>query len=198
MTMREIDNEGSREEFLRMLADQGEEPAFVTRGRRLDAAREQLRWACQTHRQTLLRGPSLHLRKIAAMIHGDWSKLAPYLASPSQWRLVASFHENWNRHAPPPWANQGLWAQRLDRPLRQLRDSIDRFNRAWQGHLDGFDLEPINQTIADFNQYYVLEKACAFGREDIARRGFEPIPPVTRQSLLDEFPLVELPALRSR
>ncbi|QDV87094.1 hypothetical protein [Planctomycetes bacterium TBK1r] len=195
--MGENEFEGSRAEFLQMLAEQGEEPAFITRHRRLDAAMEQLRWACRTHRQTLLRGPRLHLRKIASMIRGDWSKLSPCLASPSQWRVFASLHEEWNRNSPTPaWANQGLWFDRLDRPLRELRRSVDRFNRDWQSHLDTFDLKPINQMIAGFNDYYVLEKACAFGSEDIASRGFDPVPPVTPQSLLDEFPLVELPALR--
>ncbi|QEF97399.1 hypothetical protein Mal15_14390 [Stieleria maiorica] len=195
--MPEHDYEGSRDEFIRMLAEQGEEPAFITRRRRLDAAIEQLRWTCQTHRQTLLRGPQLHLRKIATMIDGDWSRLASRLAVPIQWRVYASLHETINADSQPPaWANQGLWAVPIDRPLRDLARSVDRFNRDWEGYLNRFDLDPINQTIADFNEYYVLEKACALGREDLARLGFQPMSLLTPASLQAEFPTVELPRLR--
>lgn len=191
------DEQGSRQEFLRLLAEQGEEPAFVTRRRRLDAELEQLRWTCQTQRRELLHGPRLHLRKLASILRGHWKGLSHYLAQSDDWRTFQSLHETWNQDSPPPpWSDQSGWWESPARPLRDLHRSVERFNRSWNSYLAKFDLHPINQRISDYNEFYVLEKACAFGREDIARRGFEPFQPMTIQSLLVEFPEIVLPAAR--
>ena len=56
------------------------------------------------------------------------------------------------------------------------------------------DLESVNQPRRDFNQYYVLEKACAFGSEHGAE-GFEPLGMIDGAYLYQRYPLLVLPSL---
>ena len=78
--------------------------------------------------------------------------------------------------------------------LRQFLESAERFNRNWQAYIDGLDLEPVNKPRRDFNQFYVLEKSCAFGSDRVTE-GFEPLPMIDSAYLYERFPLLSLPSL---
>jgi hypothetical protein len=78
--------------------------------------------------------------------------------------------------------------------LRQFLESAERFNRKWQAYIDGLDLEPVNKPRRDYNQFYVLEKSCAFASEKIAE-GFEPLALIDCAYLFARFPFLALPNL---
>ena len=191
------DDAGSRQEFLQLLAQQGEEPAFVRRQRRLDAMRQQLRWELRLQYAELLKGPRIQLRRIEAIVGGHWSRLGPHLLPRDDWQRLHKLHREFNAITPPPpWASDLIWNRRPARLLHELRESLIRFNRKWIAHVKVVDLDPVNQLIKDYNRFFVLEKACAFGSEDIARRGFTPATPLTPETLLSELPTIHPPQLR--
>lgn len=125
-------DEGSRQEFLRLLAEQGEEPAFLRRARGLTAALDNLDRKIERERLAMLHGPRLHLRKLAAIINQDWSKLTPHLRAPACIEHFPIWFEQWNRDMPvPEWAGKNLFATSVLRTLRDLNASIETFNKAW-------------------------------------------------------------------
>lgn len=65
---------------------------------------------------------------------------------------------------------------------------IDRFNRRWTHYLRRLDLAPLNRLREDYNRYYVLEKECALRSARLARIGFVPLQPVTRQEFQELLP----------
>ena len=74
-----FDYEGSRSEFLKLLAECGEEPAFLARARRLQIALDAMLRACETKRDEMLKWPKFHLSMLARQIRNDWSRLESIL-----------------------------------------------------------------------------------------------------------------------
>lgn len=191
------DFEGSRGEFLKLLAEQGEEPAFVRRSRGLEATLEGLRRECQNQRRVMLHGPRLHLRMISGTLDGQWQRVGEFLKNPAQWQVFEKLMEDWNQDSPQPkWSGVGQIHQIGTRSMREFYQSVERFNAMWTRFLQGFDLDPINRVIDGYNQHYVLEKSCAFGSESLAQKGFEPREPITIETLFNDFPTIELPELK--
>ncbi|MCO8122314.1 hypothetical protein NHH03_11235 [Stieleria sp. TO1_6] len=191
------DHEGSRAEFLRLLAENGEEPAFVIRRRKTDSAVSCFFEECHRQQVEMLYGPRLQLRQLESAIGGDWRRLSPHLVADDSWKRLRQLHQTFDSDSPPPaWASYNRWSGQPAKSLRQFYQSVQRFNSDWCRYLNHLDRSSINQIIRDFNDYYLLEKSCAMGREDLAARGFEPLQPITAESLLCKFPTVELPGLR--
>lgn len=192
------DYEGSRGEFLKLLAEQGEEPAFLRRSRLVDQAIDRMHRECNAQRETMLRWPRLHLHQLALMIHSDWSKLSTYLIEPRQFNVLETLHQTWSAQSPPKsWASAGRWSRPIRGELNDFYGSVSHFNQAWTEFLAAYDLGSLNNTIEGYNEHYPLEKACAVGSEDIARLGFQPRERLTRQQLQREFPPLSLPPLRA-
>jgi len=86
-------------------------------------------------------------------------------------------------------------ASELVRPLSELARSFARFNGRWLAFVEELDLAPLNKLREDYNRYYLLEKECALWSPRIARIGFVPKKPATLEDMLDELPLLKVPAL---
>ena len=82
------DYEGSRSEFLKLLAEMGEEPAFIARPLAPGDALEALLQACEAKRNELLKWPKFHLAALAQRVRGDWSRLGSLLAGPEDVALA--------------------------------------------------------------------------------------------------------------
>jgi hypothetical protein len=78
--------------------------------------------------------------------------------------------------------------------LHRFLESAERFNRHWREFIERVDLEGVNKLRRDYNQFYVLEKACAFGNERVTA-GFEPLEMIDGAYLYERFPLLTLPSL---
>ena len=146
--------------------------------------------ACETKRDEMLKWPKFHLSMLARQIRNDWSRLGSFFADPKSVAVLEALHESMpaNTTAQPNWLASDKAA------LRQFLESAERFNRNWQAYIDGLDLEPVNKPRRDFNQFYVLEKSCAFGSDRVTE-GFEPLEMIDSAYLYERFPLLSLPSL---
>jgi len=184
-----FDYEGSRSEFLKLLAEFGEEPAFIARARAPQIALEALLHACEAKREEMLKWPKFHLSTLANQVRQDWSRLGSLLAVPESVTTLEALHASMAARIP----EQTSWLVSDQAALSQFLKSAERFNRHWTSYIDGMDLEPVNKPRRDFNQFYVLEKACAFGSEGVTE-GFEPLGMIDRADLYARFPLLAVPS----
>jgi hypothetical protein len=184
------DYEGSRSELLKILAELGEQPAFIARGKAADEALERLLESCRARREELLEWPRRHLATLAAQIGGDWRRIAPLLARPETAAELEALHSQRTLAALAPTS----WPATDRGCLRQFLESAQRFNRAWRTYLAGLDYEAVNQPRRDYNRYYPLEKACAFATEMIGEE-FEPLEMIDGAFLEKRFPYLPVPEL---
>jgi hypothetical protein len=173
-----------------LLAECGEEPAFIARARAPQMALDSMLRACHAKRDEMLKWPKFHLATLARQIRNDWPRLGSFFAHPESVAVLAAMHEGMhaNTTAQPNWLSSDRAA------LRQFLESAERFNRHWQAYIDSLDLEPVNKPRRDFNQFYVLEKSCAFGNDRVTE-GFEPLAMIDSAFLYERFPLLTLPKL---
>lgn len=186
-----FDIQGSRGEFLKILADVGEEPAFIQRARSVEIAWQMLLSNCQRQREELLQWPRRHLAILAHRLRRDWSRLDPYLKDPASARCFEDLHRQWESKLPV--TSDWTWSDRS--ALLAFVASIERFNQAWLHALRQVDLEEVNHVRAGYNRFYPIEKDCAFGIDRTALT-FEPIEMISFAKLTELFPLISLPALR--
>jgi hypothetical protein len=184
------DYEGSRSEFLKLLAECGEEPAFIARAQAPLSALEALLSVCEAKRQELLEWPRLHLAALAHQIRNDWSGLRPWLAIPEAVNILEKLHADMPSSQPA----KTEWFVSDKAALHRFLESAERFNRHWREFIERVDLEGVNKPRRDYNQFYVLEKACAFGNERVTD-GFEPLEMIDGVYLYERFPILILPSL---
>lgn len=192
------DYEGSRGELVRLLAEQGEEPAFVRRHRRLQESIRGLETHVLELRELELRVAKDLLGILGEKVAENWSKLSKYLVNPAEssvFEMIWSDLRIADDDRIHPYADQWLWS--IHRTLRKFSDAVEVFNQRWESKLRCVKLEKVNQLIEQYNEYYPLEKSCAFGIEDIERLGFEPAEPICIGQLVEKFPKLHCPQLRS-
>jgi hypothetical protein len=188
------DSQGSRGEFLKSLAELGEDPAFIQRAQRVDEVWSQLLQQCRSQRDVMLRWPSMHLNILAGRLKNNWSPLARYLADEGQVTYFEDLYKDWKRLLESRTVSANSWSS-IRRILGNFVDSVDRFNGLWNKFLHDVNLEEINRLRRDYNKHYPVEKACAFDCEDINRLGFTPLDPVTSAELYAAFPPLAIPKL---
>jgi hypothetical protein len=185
-----FDYEGSRSEFLKLLAQCGEEPAFIERARAPQVALDALLLSCKAKHEEMLKWPAHHLSVLAHQVGKDWSKLGYLLAAPESVAMLEALHAT----IPASTPVQNNWFASDKAALRQFLESAERFNRHWRAYVDGLDWEPVNKPRRDYNQYYQLEKACAFGSEAVTD-GFVPVAMIDGSILYERFPLLVVPSM---
>jgi hypothetical protein len=169
-------------------------PAYIRRGRGVEQALEYLVGCCQVVREEYLQMPRLLIGQLHALVAGDWPALAPLLADAAQPAVCAGLHATL---APklrlPPGRTSS--PRVLRNALRELVGSLERFNTRWAAYLERVDLTTVNELRVGYNRYYVLEKACALKSDLLARRGFQPLPPLDLTELQRHLPLLPVPRL---
>ena len=73
------DFEGSRTEFMKMLAEQDAPPAYIQRAQRVEQIWNELLNQCRQEFAERLEMPRVRLAQLAALIDHNWSTLAVYL-----------------------------------------------------------------------------------------------------------------------
>lgn len=174
-----------------MLLSHYEAPASFRRGRAVEDALAQLFERCRQQFDDWLRLPRLFVGRLFALA-GDPKRLLPLLADERQLLLLTQLEK---QLAPklrvplePTASTRELAAQ-----FRQTVASLVRFNQRRERFLAQLDLAPLNQRIADYNRWYVLEKEFVVRSARLARHGFEPLPPITLATLEALFPPLPLP-----
>jgi hypothetical protein len=183
----------AREAFNELLA-QYDGPAYLRRARRVQGSHDALLDLCRRQREEWLAMARVHLGLVRGLA-GDWPALADHLADHEESRLL---HELWALLQPrlrvPVEPTRS--ARVLRQALRELIESLARFNRRWVEYVRGLDLTDVNAERADYNRYYLLEKECAVRSPHIARQGYRALDPVTADDLLAALPPLPVPRPR--
>lgn len=183
---------GDRDTMLQQVLAYGGGPAFVSRALETHQAWVALLERCRAQREEWLAMVRTRLGVLAGMA-GDWDALRPWLADGPR-EALRRLHEELKPQLRVPVARTTS-RRLLAAALAELKESIDRFNAKWRDYLTSLDLEPVNRLRENYNKYYVIEKECLVRSPALARRGFVPLPPVTRDDVAAIFPpLPELPA----
>ncbi len=169
-------------------------PAFVRRDRRVREAFERLRDRCQRQRDEWLDMTRTRIGMLHALA-GDWGLLAPLLADEEQLHVVRQLHVTLEPELRVPVASTSS-IRNLRRALRELVESLERFNRRWRQFLQEVDLTEVNDLREGYNRYYLLEKECAMRSARLARQRFQPFASVTREELAGRFPLLAIPVCK--
>ncbi len=189
-----LDHEGSRREFLGVLA-QFDTPAFIKRARRVEDAEAQILSHCRGHRTALLEIPGIRLATAGALIAYKWESLGDYLREDGFSAYLDALYKEWE-----PQLRVEVLAtdsrRKIRRTLRELVSSFENFNKKWAQFLRELDLTSVNQVREDYNNYYVCEKACAFDSEQIGQRGFERLPPMMPDDVVKKLPYLNVPTMR--
>jgi hypothetical protein len=170
-------------------------PAYVRRAREVEGALQHLLARCRQQREEWLQMVRTRLGLLRALA-GEWSALRPWLRDGAQVTCLEELHAALQprlRAVVAPTASP----RALLSALRALIESIERFNRRWQAFLPTVDLAHINQLRVGYNRYYVLEKECAVRSPQVARQGFQALPPLTVDELTQMLPPLALPQLRA-
>jgi hypothetical protein len=181
-------------EVFKQFASYYDAPAYVRRARQVEDAFGQLLARCRGQRDEWLRMVRVRLG-LLRMQAGDWSVLLPWLEDDGQIDLLERLHIEL---APRLRIRLDASASErsLRRSLRELAESIVRFNRRWTEFLPTVDLAPVNALRDGYNRYYLLEKECAIRSPQLARQGFRRLEPLTLSELEGHLPA--LPMLRIR
>ncbi|MCA8989016.1 MAG: hypothetical protein KDA78_15330 [Planctomycetaceae bacterium] len=183
--------EGSRAEFLKILAEMGEEPAFIERARRTESSLELLMQRCQSEREEALIWPRRHFHVLRVRCAGNWSRFNKHVADIQPELLLESL----SVQLPVEEHKLSTWFISDRGALKCFLESGQRFNSKWTRFLNSDVLNEANQRRQEYNHYYPIEKGCAFDNEHV-NSGFEPLPLLTRTWLETRFPLLQLPTLR--
>ncbi len=180
-------DDGTRLDLMRLLVELGEEPAFVKRSQEARQVVEQLYMKCARDRERMLEVPRIHLGELGIALRGDWSRLSSYLKSGADYQTFAGLHEEWK----PEKIESGIsWFRTIRGSLKAFIISLEHFNREWETYLRQIDLESVNEVLSDYNRYYPIEMSCAFDNQDVVRLAFQPLKMLTRDKLLEDFPLL--------
>lgn len=185
--MSDRDDEGTRLDLMRILIELGEEPAFVKRSQEAREAVNQLYLKCVRDRELMLEVPRVHLGELANVLRGDWSLLGSYLKNGANPQVFARLYEEWK----PEKIDSGIsWFRTIRGSLQAFLVSVKHFNQEWETYFRQIDLESVNKILSDYNRYYPIEMSCAFDNQDVARLAFRPLEMLTREKLLEDFPLL--------
>ncbi len=185
-----FDYEGSRGEFLKILAEMGEEPAFIARARAPEVALDSLLKRCESRRAELLLWPRRHFSTLRQRVGDDWTRLTSLVIDQDSLAIFAVL----TAELPKLDEGRSSWLARDRKLLSLFLDSAFRFNTAWIQFLDDSGLDEVNRLRDDYNRYYMMEKACAFGSAMTAGE-FTPLESLSRDFLFSRFPLLALPTL---
>jgi hypothetical protein len=166
-------------------------PAYVRRALRVQQSYDSLLAACGRQRDEWLDMVRIRLATLIALAH-DWAALRPFLADDQQCRLLAELHQNLG---PKPLVSipRTPSPRRLRGALRELCESLERFNLRWRSFLSEICLDGVNEERSSYNRYFLLEKECAVRSVVLARRGFQPLEPLTVAEIAELFPELPVP-----
>ena len=189
----DIDHEGSRQEFLELLGQLGD-PAFVRRARMVEDVERGLINQCRVARNELLELPKMRIGRLAALIDHDWQRLGIFLSNASSADDLQNLHDTWSPELKLPVQPTNS-SKKIVQALKELIASFEYFNKRWSKYLDQVSFDGINQIRDEYNQYYVIEKACAFQSDKIGQLGFQELRPYSVDELLGQLPLLSIPEL---
>lgn len=184
------------DEVQRQILAMNGEVSFLRRARAVEDALNALLKVCRKQRDEMLGMVRTRLAVLHALT-GDWSRLTPFLADPTQTAVVEQIHTHLAPHLRSVMQRTES-EHEIHEALLLLVESLERFNRRWRERVENLQLDRLNQLREEYNRYYPLEKEFATRTNaSIVRRGFTELAPVTPSNILEWLPLLPVPSLRS-
>jgi hypothetical protein len=181
-------HDDERQSALTIVAQFGA-PAFMRRANRVESVVSDLIDRLRVRRNEQLQGVRLHLRMLLEAA-GSLDAARAFL-SDEQFTAYRALVADFGLTEREP---TGSSPRRLRGAVRELVESVVRFNRRWLECVAEADLSAVNAERDGYNRWYLLEKECAVGVIR-GRQGFRPLPPLTTADVLHALPpLVELNA----
>ena len=168
-------------------------PAYVRRARAVEAEFENLIAHCRRQRRGMAADGS-HARRLAA----SFGRRIYRAASVAGRRGSIGDAGKAPGHAGSAVTHPGpinFFTAKAVAVVRELHESIERFNQKWTSYLADLDLTSVNRLREGYNRFYLLEKECAIRSPRLARPGFHVLEPVTPVTLFGLFPLLPLPRI---
>jgi hypothetical protein len=180
----------SGQTFQQLLAFYGA-PAYIRRAHHVQDALRQLIARCEIQREEWLSLVRTRLALLRGYV-GDWDRLRPWLADEDQIGLLRDLEANLQPRLAGP-VHTTSSARVLKKAVRELVESLQRFNRRWREYVEAVDLTAVNKVREGYNRHYLLEKECAVRSARAARQGFQPLPPLTVDDLRILLPELPVP-----
>jgi hypothetical protein len=186
---------GDEHNLLKQFEAQYGAPAYIRRAREVEAAWEGVLHRCRLQREEWLLMVRVRLGLLRGLA-GDWPALLPLLADEEQVGVLRRLEEEVQpRLRTPVRRTSSRWA--LRRAVRELNDSLERFNRRWHEFLPQVDLARVNELREGYNRYYLLEKECAVRSTRVARQGFRRLEPAMTADVAAALPPLPVPQMRA-
>lgn len=188
-------NEDGRQVFQFFLGKY-DAPAFVRRARDVEGSWRTLLEECRRLREPLLDLVRLRLGTLHALLGGNWQLLSAMVESSRDLDILHRLHDELHPQLRIP-VSPTSQANVQRSALRELVESIERFNRLWPRTLQSYNYEPINKIRDGYNRYYLLEKECAVGAARLSRQEFRRLAMVAPEMVLAELPLLPVPKVKA-
>lgn len=188
------DFEGSRTEFMKMLAEHDGPPAYVLRAQRVEEVWLQLVQRCEQEKLELLDMPKTRLAQLGALIGHQWSSASCLVREPDFGEYLSELFERWQPKLRLP-IEETTSQRKHKSAIVALSTSFERFNRRMRKFVSRQVLDNVNFERSEYNDYYLVEKAAAMGSDKLAAMGFEPLAMCTHDDLLEAVPLLNEPTV---
>lgn len=171
-------------------------PAYMRRARQVEDDWSQLLVGCRRERMRLLEMPRLRLARFMALSR-PWAQNPAAICALAEFLYLSELDRDWQtklRTVVQPARSES----QARKGLQLTADSFANFNRRWSEFVSGLDLSTANRARELYNQYYLIEKECALRSYRTAQQGFVPLKPIGASDLLQEFPLLRIPAANDK
>ncbi|HMC64479.1 MAG TPA: hypothetical protein VKI65_06045 [Gemmataceae bacterium] len=169
-------------------------PAYVRRGRQVQEVFDAFLARCRRQRYEWLPTVRTRLGLLQALA-GDWQRLRPWLADEQEEDRLRELYFSLRPELRVPVTTTNS-KRLLRQALRELIESIERFNRRWLRFLREVDLSPVNAAREAYNRYYLLEKECAIRSPRVASQYFQRLEPLTVDQVAALLPPLPVPRLK--
>lgn len=188
------DYEGSRTEFMKMLAEHDGPPAYLLRAQRVEEAWSNLIRTCEKDKHEMLDMCRTRLAQLGALVDHRWERVSCLVKND---RYDAYLRELFDRWQPklrlPMQPTTSLSKHRT--ALKDMGNSFARFNRRWNDYVNDVRLDHVNFERSEYNNYYLVEKSAALGSDKLAEMGFERLPTCTRDDVFEAVPKLTEPQI---
>jgi hypothetical protein len=166
-------------------------PAYARRARRVHGAFEDLLGRCRKKRDEWLTFVRVALGTLRGLA-GSWEALRPCVRDDESLDILRRLYDELQpRLRVPVEPTTSIRKRRA--ALAELIDGLERFNRRWLAYAAELDLRPINELREGYNRWYLLEKELALRNAAAARFGFQRLPPLTVEEVLQRLPPLGVP-----
>lgn len=186
------DFEGSRAEFMKMLAEHDGPPAYLLRAQRVEEAWANIIRNCEREKDSMLDMCRTRLAQLGAIIDHRWDSVRCLVKNDCYDQYLEDLFQQWQPTLRVPLQPSTSLRQHRT-AVSEMAASFARFNRRWTAYVSEVSLDHVNYERSEYNNYYLVEKSAALGSDKLAEMGFERLNMCTHDDLFEAVPLLTEP-----